>query len=71
MLVRPLAAFRSRPIHKTVVRKSFGAEVLSLLTEGEALSVMSKKGRLRVLKEAADEAERACPHEPEKGAGGG
>ena len=50
MLVRPLAAYRLRPIHKTVVRKSLDAELLNLLTEGEPLSIRAMKRPMKVLK---------------------
>jgi hypothetical protein len=51
MPVRPLAAFRLRPIHKTIVRKVVDTEMITLLTEGEPLSIRAMKRPLRVLKD--------------------
>ena len=50
MPVRPLAAFRLRPVHKHVVRKSADIDLITLLTDAEPLSVRSMKRPLKVLK---------------------
>jgi len=50
MAVRPLAAFRLRPVHKTTVRRSTGIEDIALLIEGEPLSVRAMKRPLKVLR---------------------
>ncbi len=56
MPVRPLAAYRLRPVHKTVVRKNTDIDVITLLTEGEPLSVRAMRKPMKVLKgEAASE----------------
>ena len=52
MLSRPLAAHRLRPIHKTVIRRNTEMDVISVLTEGEPLSVRAMKRPLKVLKDA-------------------
>ncbi len=51
MPVRPLAAYRLRPVHKTVVRKNVDTEMISLLTEGEPLSIRAMKRPMKVLKD--------------------
>ena len=53
MPVRPLAAYRLRPVHKPVVRRSTDADLITLLTEGEALSIRSMKQPMKVLKSGA------------------
>lgn len=50
MPVRPLAAYKMRPVHRQVVRKSHDIEQITLLTEGEPLSVRSMKRPMKVLK---------------------
>jgi hypothetical protein len=50
MPVRPLAAYRQRPVHKSVVRKNTDIDVITLLTEGEPLSVRAMRKPMKVLK---------------------
>ena len=51
MTVRPLAAYRLRPVHRLVVRKSSDAGHITVLTEGEPLSIRSMKRPMKVLKD--------------------
>ena len=53
MPVRPLAAYRLRPVHKPVVRRSTDVDLITLLTEGEPLSIRSMKQPMKVLKSSA------------------
>ncbi|MEQ1578686.1 MAG: hypothetical protein ABL894_13680 [Hyphomicrobium sp.] len=53
MPLRPLAAYRLRPVHKQVVRKSMDADLITLLTDSEPLSIRSMKKPMRVLKDSA------------------
>ena len=52
MPVRPLAAYNMRPVHKQVVRKTADIEQITVLTEGEPLSVRSMKRPMKVLKDS-------------------
>jgi hypothetical protein len=59
MPVRPLAAYRQRPVHKSVVRKNTDIDVITLLTEGEPLSVRAMRKPMKVLKGDAVEKDSA------------
>ncbi len=50
MTMRPLAAYRLRPVRTTVVRKSSDLDLIALLTDAEPLSIRSMKPALKVLK---------------------
>ena len=58
MTVRPLAAFRLRPVHRLVVRKSSDADFITVLTEGEPVSIRSMKRPMKVLKEPGEAAKK-------------
>ena len=58
MTVRPLAASRLRPVHRLVVRKSSDADLITVLTEGEPLSIRSMKRPMKVLKEPGEAAKK-------------
>ena len=53
MPVRPLAAYKMRPVHKQVVRKTTDFEQITVLTEGEPLSVRAMKRPMKVLKDTS------------------
>lgn len=50
MTIRPLAAYRLRPIHRLVVRKNTDADLITVRSEGEPLSIRAMKKPMKVLK---------------------
>ncbi len=53
MVVRPLAAYRLKPIRRTKVRKCFDQDMITALLEGEQVSISTLRRPLKVLKDAA------------------
>jgi hypothetical protein len=61
MVVRPLAAYRSKPIRRTIVRKTFDHDMVTELADGDVLMLSTNRRPLKVLKLVAARQEDPLP----------
>ena len=53
MVVRPLAAYRWKPIRRPQIRKSIDQDMITIMLESEVLTMGNLRQSLKVLKPAA------------------